>query len=41
MFMVLIAFGQETFQGLDGSNVQLALFASFTFGIIVGWKTNR
>lgn len=40
-FIMLFGFGNELLGGLDGTNVKLALFASFLFGIICGWKTNR
>lgn len=40
-FIMLFGFGHEFLGGLEGANVQLALFASFLFGIVCGWKTNR
>ena len=41
LFVMLFGFGEALLGGLDGANVKLALFASFLFGIICGWKTNR
>ena len=41
MFIALFAFGDQMLGGIQGENAQLAMFASFLFGIIVGWKTNR
>jgi len=42
MFLALFAFGDQIMGWPDmDSNVQLALFASFMFGIICGWRTNR
>ncbi|MHB9880529.1 hypothetical protein ACSMXM_12855 [Pacificimonas sp. ICDLI1SI03] len=41
LFVLLFGFGQDFIGGMEGANMQLALFASFLFGIICGWTTNR
>ncbi|MBV7255590.1 hypothetical protein KCG44_02190 [Pacificimonas sp. WHA3] len=41
LFVMLFGFGQEFIGGMSGPNLKLALFASFIFGIICGWKTNN
>lgn len=40
MFVALFAFGKEWFGWQDpNGNLQLALFATFVFGIICGYRT--
>ncbi|MEE4349153.1 MAG: hypothetical protein V2J26_02895 [Pacificimonas sp.] len=41
MFVMLFGFGNDVVGGIEGENVQVALFAAFLFGIICGWQTNR
>ncbi|MGB3723842.1 MAG: hypothetical protein WA979_13630 [Pacificimonas sp.] len=41
LFIALFGFGEDLLGGMTGENVRLALFASFLFGIICGWKTNN
>ena len=42
LFIGLFGFGDQVFGWSDISQtMQVALFASFLFGIICGWRTNR
>ncbi len=42
MFVCLFAFGKQIFGWSDYSgNIQIALFASFLFGILSAWRTAK
>ncbi|HET7408601.1 MAG TPA: hypothetical protein VFJ13_00240 [Paracoccaceae bacterium] len=41
MFVMLFGFGDQILGGFTDATIRLAIFASFLFGIICGWKTNR
>lgn len=42
MFVCLFAFGRQMFGWYDhDGNIQIALFASFLFGILSAWRTSK